>query len=141
MNAKEFLGKAGRLEREISSMKEQLLQYRALAEKVTVAYGNEAVSHSRNIHSQEDVALRIIALEEEINNSTAMLNSVRIEIANLLGEIPDSRIRNVLWKKYIEYKSIVMIAKETAYSIRWTKTLHSLGLTKVDELLSQRGIA
>ena len=58
MNAKDYLGQAYRLDQHITSKLQQVESLRSLTERVTVAYGGEVVSHSRNLTSLQDTSAR-----------------------------------------------------------------------------------
>ena len=55
MTAKEYLGQAYRLDQRINSKLQQIESLRSLTQRVTVAYGGEVVSHTRNVTSMPEL--------------------------------------------------------------------------------------
>ena len=63
IDAKEFLSQAYRIDQRINAKLEQVAHLRALARRVTVSYGQEAVDRTRNVGSMEDTIHKIILAE------------------------------------------------------------------------------
>jgi len=67
MTAKEYLGQAYRLDQRINSKLEQVMSLRDLATKATSTLSDVAPSGTRNVHRMEDIIVKIVDLENEIN--------------------------------------------------------------------------
>ena len=101
MTAKEFLGQAYRLDQRINSKLQQIESLRCLTQKVTQAYGGEAVSRTRNVSSLEDSILRLMEAEEELNRQIDTLVDTKIEIGKLIDRVHNETYRLILEKRYL----------------------------------------
>ena len=63
MTAKEYLNQAYWLDRRIDSKLEQLSALKDMATKTTSAMNDDVVSHTRNVHSMQDVIAKIIDMQ------------------------------------------------------------------------------
>ena len=63
MTAKEYLNQAYWLDRRIDSKLEQLSALKDMATKTTYIMSDDVVSHTRNVHSMQDVIAKIIDMQ------------------------------------------------------------------------------
>lgn len=138
MRAEEFLSQAIRLEGRINRAQERIENLRSLAERITVGYGSEAVSHTRNTGAMEDSVLRIVEAERAVNEDLEKLIELKAEIADVIERVADEKLRTLLELKYLKYLSVNAIADEMCYTRRWVNTLHTQALTAVDAVLAGR---
>ena len=142
MTAKEFLGQAYRLDQRINSKLQQIESLRCLTQKVTQAYGGEAVSRTRNVSSLEDSILRLMEAEEELNRQIDTLVDTKIEIGKLIDRVHNETYRLILEKRYLCFMNWDRIAEELHYSRRWVLSRHERALEIADKLLREKdGIA
>ena len=142
MTAKEFLGQAYRLDQRITSKLQQIESLRCLTQKVTQAYGGEAVSRTRNVSSLEDSILRLMEAEEELNRQIDTLVDTKIEIGKLIDRVHNETYRLILDKRYLCFMNWDRIAEELHYSRRWVLSRHERALEVADKLLREKeGIA
>lgn len=91
MTVKEYLSQAYRIDQRINSKLEQVASLRALATKATSTLSDTPPSGSRNVQSMENVIVKIIDLENEINEDIDTLVDLKREI---VGVIKRSTTRN-----------------------------------------------
>jgi DNA-directed RNA polymerase specialized sigma subunit len=139
MNAKEYLGRAYRLEARINNKTEQIQRLRALSEKVTASYGSEAVSHSRNVDNLTDTLARIEELETMLGDAVNELIEVRKEIAETIDLVPDTDCRMLLELRYLCMKPWYEIIGLMEMSGGHVYRMHNKALSRVDELLRAKG--
>ena len=137
MTAKEFLGQAYRLDQRINSKLQQIESLRCLTQKVTQAYGGEAVSRTRNVSSLEDSILRLMEAEEELNRQIDTLVDTKIEIGKLIDRVHNETYRLILEKRYLCFMNWDRIAEELHYSRRWVLSRHERALEVADKLLRE----
>ena len=135
MKAKEFLSRAYRLETRINNKTEQIQILRALAEKVTAAYGTEAVSHSRNVDSMADSIARISELETTLKNKVDELVAVRKEITDIIDQVPDINCQTLLELRYLCMRSWDEISEIIGMSSAHIFRLHMEALKLVEKIL------
>lgn len=73
MTARDYLGQAYRLDQRINSKIEQVSSLHSLATKATSTISDMPGSPSRNTHQMEDIVVKIIELENEINADIDLL--------------------------------------------------------------------
>lgn len=138
MTAKEYLGQAYRLEQHINTRFEEIQSLRSMSEKTTAAYGGETVSHSRNIRSLENILVKIIDAENELNAEIDRLVDLKAEIKATLEQVENDSYRLLLIKRYLCYLPWAQIANEMNYSRRWTLTKHERALDVVQKIMKQK---
>ena len=140
MNAKEYLGQAYRLDQRITSKLQQVESLRSLTERVTVAYGGEVVSHSRNLTSLQDTIVRLMEAEEELNQEIDKLVDLKIEISNIISEVRNESYRLILEKRYLCFLPWDQIAADLNISRRWVLIQHDRAVNVVDRLIQKREV-
>ena len=141
MNAKDYLGQAYRLDQHITSKLQQVESLRSLTERVTVAYGGEVVSHSRNLTSLQDTIVRLMEAEEELNQEIDKLVDLKIEISNIISEVRNESYRLILEKRYLYFLPWDKIAADLNISRRWVLIQHDRAVNVVDRLISKRSVS
>ena len=89
MKAKEYLSQAYRLDQRIDAKIEQVMSLRNLAAKATSTLSDVAPSGTRNVHRMEDIVIKIIDLEEEINADIDRLVDLKREIMKVIKALPN----------------------------------------------------
>jgi DNA-directed RNA polymerase specialized sigma subunit len=136
VTAKEYLNQAYWLDRRINSKLEQLTSLRAIATKTTSVMGGEAVSHSRNAHSMEDVIAKIVDMQSGINDDIDRLVDLKQEIMQVIKSVRDPELQTLLELRYLCYKDWTEIAREmhctesNVFKI-YTKALQAVKLPKL----------
>ena len=109
MTAKEYLGQAYRLDQRINSKLQQIESLRSLTQRVTVAYGGEVVSHTRNVTSMQDTIVRLMQAEEELNQEIDRLVDLKAEIASVISQVRNESYRLILEKRYLCFQTWAQI--------------------------------
>lgn len=118
MTAKEYLSQAYRIDRRIDAKIEQVASLRNLATKATSTLSDSAPSGSRNIHRMEDVIVKIIDFENDINAEIDSLVDLKREITSVIKAVPNLEYQTLLELRYLCFKSWEDIADEMNYSIQ-----------------------
>ena len=140
MTAKEYLGQAYRLDQRINSKLQQVEHLRSLTQKVTVSYGVEPVSHTRDVTSLQNTIIRLMEAEEEINRQIDELVDLKIDIGKVIERVRNESYRMILEKRYLCFLPWDQIASDMHYSRRWTLTKHERAVEVVDKLLRDREV-
>ena len=138
MTAREYLGQAYRLDQRINSKLQQIEQLRSLAQKVSVSYGGDTVSHTRNVTSMEDTIIRLMEAEKGIKLQIDELVDLKLRISNLIDQVRNESYRVILEKRYLCFLSWDQIASDMSYSKRWVEIMHSRALEVVERLLQRQ---
>jgi DNA-directed RNA polymerase specialized sigma subunit len=87
-------------------------------------------------HSKmEGTVFRIMALEEEIKETQAEYDALLADMDKRIHAVDDSDDRDLLTKRYLEFKTWNAIAAEFGYSVQHIYRLHAKAVEKlrVDE--------
>ena len=128
MTAKEYLSQAYRLDQRIDAKIEQVMALRNLAAKATSTLSDAMPSGTRNIHRMEDIIMRIIDLEDEINADIDSLVALKREIVKVIKAVPNLEYQTLLELRYLCFKSWEQIAVMLGYDLRYTHKLHNRAL-------------
>ena len=128
MKAKEYLSQAYRLDQRIDAKIEQVMSLRNLAAKAMPTLSDAMPSGTRNVHRMEDIIMRIIDLENEINADIDDLVALKYEIVNVIKAVPNLEYQTLLELRYLCFKSWEQIAVMLGYDLRYTHKLHNRAL-------------
>ena len=98
MTKKEYLNQAYWLDRRIDSKLEQLSALKDMATRTTSVMSGEVVSHTRNVSSMQDVIVKIITMENEVNADIDRLVDLKAEIMRVIKAVasPEAKPRLAL---------------------------------------------
>ena len=128
MKAKEYLSQAYRLDQRIDAKIEQVMSLRNLAAKATSTLSDVAPSGTRNVHRMEDIVIKIIDFENEINADIDRLVDLKREIMRVIKALPNPEYQTLLELRYLCFKSWEQIAVMLDYDLRYTHKLHNRAL-------------
>ena len=132
MKAKEYLSQAYRLDQRIDAKIEQVMSLRNLAAKATSTLSDIAPSGTRNVHRMEDIIMRIIDLENEINADIDALVALKREIVSTIKSVPNLEYQILLELRYLCFKPWEQIAVEMGYGIDNVFRLHQKALKDLE---------
>ena len=96
MNAKEYLRQARYLDTQINTKLQQVESLHGLATKATSTLSDMPGSPTRNTHRMEDIIIKILMLENEINEDIDALVDLKNEILGVIKAVEDEELRNRL---------------------------------------------
>lgn len=133
MTPKQYLQQAYLLDEKINSRLRELEQLRRLEASVQgVDLTRERVQCSRRFRSQvENIAQKIIDLEQRINSEIDRLLELKLEIRKVIESVDNATEQLLLRLRYIEYKRWDEIAEIMGYSKRQVTRLHGYALQKI----------
>ena len=132
MTAKEYLNQAYWLDRRIDSKLEQLSALRDTATKTTAVMDGEVVSHTRNVHSLQDVIAKIMDMQAEINSDIDALVDLKRDIMRTIKEIENPEYQTLLELRYLCFKRWEEISMVMNYNLRHIYRLHYEALDKIN---------
>ena len=123
-NAKEYLGQAYRIDQRINSKIEKVSALNNMATKATSTISDMPGSATRNIHRMEDVIVKIIDLQDEINADIDELVDFKAEVMSVIKSIDNLEYQTLLELRYLCFKPWEQIAIELGYSINNVFKMH-----------------
>ena len=128
MTVKEYLSQAYRLDQRIDAKLEQVMALRKLAAKATFTLSDDVPSGVRNARRMEDIIMKIMDLENEINADIDSLIALKREIVSTIKAVPNLEYQTLLELRYLCFKPWEQIAVEMGYDLRYTHKLHKRAL-------------
>ena len=138
MTAREYMEQAMTLDEEIDSKSRVLDQLWALATKMTSSLKKGSEIHSRNDHQREEIIVKMVDLEREINGDIDRLVDLKREMMEAIRMVPDAECRVFLEKKYLVKKTNKEIAYGKNYSEVWANAMHRKALEAIEPILREK---
>lgn len=130
MTARQWLGRARHIDREIDALMATHDETLARLTKVTQSYSADPVSGSRDPHKFDKLA----ELNETINAKIDMLVDVKREITEAIYQLDDGRQRAILLEYYIAGKTWEEVAANLHFSWRSLMYTRKRALARFEEL-------
>ena len=131
MTPKEYLNQAYWLDRRIDSKLEQLSALKDMVTKTTSAMTDDVVSHTRNVHSMQDVVAKIIDMQAEINADIDRLVDLKSEIMLVIKDVRNPEHQTLLELRYLCFKSWEYVAEQMGYNVRHIYRLHDEAVEQI----------
>lgn len=130
MSAKEYLQQLKRLDTVINQKIEELKNLRSTIYGVgSIDYSKERVQTSQSANAPfVKAADRIADLEIEINQEIDNFVDEKHKIINQIQGLQNINHINLLFKRYVEFKSLEVIAVEMNFTYQYTRRLHGTAL-------------
>jgi len=132
MNAKEYLSQAFRLDQRINSKLDQVSSLRDLAAKITASYSPDRVDGTKQRSPKENILVKIIDYENEIDADIDRLVDLKIEITTIIRNVNDADSQLLLELRYLNFKTWVEIATAMGFTFQWIHSLHKKALQKIN---------
>jgi len=133
MNSKEYLSQAYRIDQRINSKLEQVRSLNELATKATNTISDMPGSATRNVHQMEDVVVKIVDLQNEINADIDTLVNLKRTFVAVIKAVENPEQQTLLELRYLCFKTWEEIAVEMGYSSRGIFSLHSAALKELEK--------
>lgn len=131
MTAKEYLQQARYLDNRINSKIQQVASLNDLATKCTSTLSDMPRNPNHGGSRMEDVIIKIISLEEEINEEIDKLVELKREIISVIRAVPNTEYQTLLEKRYLCFITWEQIAVDMHYSIQHIQRMHSEALKEI----------
>lgn len=131
MNSKEYLSQARWLDMRINSKLQQVESLHSLATRASSTLRDVPNSSNQNVHRMEDIILKIVALENEINGDIDKLVDLKRDITECIQSVESMEHQSLLEKRYLCLMTWEQIAAESGCSVRNIHLMHGEALKKV----------
>jgi DNA-directed RNA polymerase specialized sigma subunit len=131
MNAKQWLGRARFIDREIALLQKTKEETRDKLTKITQSYESDGAQVSKDQHKFD----RLVELENMIDQKVDELTDTKKEIMQVIFRLEDRRQKMVLISYYIRMKTFEQIAVEMNYSFRQITNIRRRGIMEVQKLI------
>jgi len=131
MTAKEYLSQAYTIDQRINAKLEQVSALRELATKATSTISDMPRPDSPNNTRMEDIILKIVGSENEINAEIDQLVDLKREMRKVIGSVNRLEHQTLLELRYLCYKTWDQIGIEMNYNPKYVYEIHERALKKV----------
>ena len=132
MNAKEYMKQAHILIRRIERKRNEAKEIRIKASvPSSPSFSDMPKKATPNPQQKYDDVHRAIQLDEEANAAFEELEMLKAEFLLVIETVDDPDDRDLLYKRYIEFKEWKTVAAEIGYSESHTKRLHGMAVKKL----------
>ena len=128
MTAKQYLKQARYLDERINTKIAQVSSLHDLATKATSTLSDMPGSPTRNTHRMEDIIIKILMLENEINADIDHLVDLKDEILSVIKAVDDEECRLLLEKRYLNFEQWEDIVAEMCTGVKNIYRLHDKAL-------------
>ncbi len=139
MMALELLSRPRRVHFRLEKAEQRVAALQSLTERVTVKYGldSEPVSHSRNTTLMQDAIARLMEAKEAAARMREELAAAELEVGMVLVKIQDETLREFMFKRYLDLRSVQEAAEEMDYSYSWGRWEAERGVQEVQQILDE----
>lgn len=138
MDILDYLGEVGRIRRQITNMRSELLLLRQMAASTAGAADGVRVVSSGTGDKLSDLCGGAVDLEREIRQAMDQLIAAIQERSRFLGQLKPAE-GDILHRRYIREQSLKEIAADTGKSYSSIAKAHSAALAAAQRLLDQMG--
>ena len=131
MTAQEFLRQIGTLQKRIETNTRRVEQMQELLTKITPSISDMPKSSTPNVHAFEDRICAKVALEKEIEQDIIRLEKVKLDVVDSIMQVQNEECRELLYKRYIEFKSWASIGIELGYAEKYVYELNRKAVKRI----------
>lgn len=139
LNPKRYLEQIKWLDVKINDKISERESYWSLATKVTPTLSH-APAGTGTSDKVGNIVAKIVALDEEINTQMNEFVDLKHKIIREIEQLDNEKYRCVLYKKYVEYKDLSVIACEMCYEYKSLLNMHGYALKAFKKVMEQNDI-
>lgn len=129
MTTKEYLSQAWRIDRMVNAKLQQAQSLRNLSEKASATLSDTPPSDTPNPHRMEDIIIKMIDLEAEINADIDRLVDLKREIMRAIKALENDEYKILLELRYLCFMPWRDIAAEMQYGVDNVYKLHQKAIS------------
>lgn len=130
MQTREYLSQIVRFDRMIENRKMEIEQLRSIATSTTIPHKDVNVKSSSDKDKMGNTVVKIVELEKE----TSVIISQRSKILRQIENIPDAKMYEVLYQKFVDNKPNKEIKLENITSVRRIQQILNDALAKFESM-------
>lgn len=134
MQTKEYLSQIVRFDRMIENRKMEIEQLRSIATSTTIPPKDVNVKSSSDKDKMGNTVVKIVELEKE----TSVIISKRSKILRQIENVPDAKMYEVLYQKFVDNKPNKEIKLENITSVRRVQQILNDALTKFESMYGEQ---
>lgn len=140
MTAKEYLRQVRMTNCRIDSKLVQLANLRDEVTRASALMSDMPSAASPNRQSMENIIVKIVDLEREINEEIDQLVDLKRILLEVIRDVGESEYQALLEMRYLGYKTWEDIAGTMGYELRWIYRIHAKALQAAETLMIKKGL-
>lgn len=137
MTTKQYLNQIARINRMINNKLAEIYQLKTMVCSISVSANEDKVQSSSDKDKLGSSVAKIVDLENEINKAIDVYVDKKERIVSQIDSIKDIMEYQVLFSRYIEYKTFEQIAEDNNYSVRQILRIHGNALVEFEKKFGQ----
>lgn len=137
MTTKQYLNQIARINRMINNKLAEIYQLKTMVCSISVSANEDKVQSSSDKDKLGSSVAKIVDLENEINKAIDVYVDKKERIVSQIDSIKDIMEYQVLFSRYIEYKTFEQIAEDNDYSVRQILRIHGNALVEFEKKFGQ----
>lgn len=137
MTTKNYLAQAYRIDQRINSKLDQISSLRELATKATSTLSDMPHSPNRSTGSMENIIIKMIDLENEINTDIDTLIDLKRDIVKIIKRIQNPEYQTLLELRYLCFSSWEQIAVDMGYDLRYLYKIHGRAVEQCESFIKE----
>ncbi|MDL2317936.1 DUF1492 domain-containing protein [Eubacteriales bacterium OttesenSCG-928-A19] len=138
MTAKEYLSQVRQLDQRINCKLDQISSLHSLATKATTTLSDFPRNDTPNPHSMENIIVKLVDLEADINAEVDKLVDLKREILEVIQAVHTPEYQALLEMRYLGFMSWSVIAEIYGYDTRSAYREHRNALRAVESVLRKK---
>lgn len=127
MDARQWLGRARSIEKEVDALTKTKDETRDRLTKITQTYSRDGAQSSKDPHKYD----KLVELEDLLDRKMTELIETKQEITETIGLLQDGRQRTVLLDYYVRCKSLEETAVHMGYSYANIKKIRARAIAAI----------
>lgn len=137
MTTKQYLNQIARINRMINNKLSEIYQLKTMVCSISVSMNEDNVQTSQGNDILGNSVAKIIDLENEINKAIDAYVDKKEHIILQIDSIQEIMEYQVLFSRYIEFKTFEQIAADNNYSVRQILRIHGNALVEFEKKFGQ----
>ena len=134
MTTRQYLSQIDTLNKKIQNKIIEEEQLRELATNVSSIGSGERVQASGSGDRTANIVAKMIDVQRETNDLVDQLLVKKSDVIRTIETVSSVKLYEVLFKRYVECKSLGEISDEMSYSVQYIKKLHFQALEEVQRI-------
>ena len=137
MDARAFLERPHQLKELVDTTVDEVIVLQSMAEQVRAQLGreHEPVKHTPDVYAMQDIVIRLAEAREREAQLRREYAEAIAEVGLMLVKIQDTKVRDFMTKKFLEFMSLSEIGLIKSYGRTWCQNTCRKGIAMVQEML------
>lgn len=138
MKAKDYLKKLEDIDLKTKHLLEEVDTMKAMATSISAVSDGERVSSSMSGDKIPNIVAKYVDMENKINKQIDGYIDLRHKIIDEIHSMSNNLYMNILFKRYVEFKSLEEIAVDTGYSYIHIRKQHGYALLEFQKIMDRK---